>query len=117
MQDEGKPAKKVKTETGASTPAAAGGSSTVFIKNMPWSATEDTIRAFFEEAGEVADIRIGAPLQRCFGAALLLCAITAHSGRGVAVVDWTAFAAPHQCGTHLLTQLHQQHMQLSASAP
>ena len=56
-------AKKVKTETGAATPAAStpgGGSSTIFIKNMPWSATEDTVRSFFEEAGEVTDIRIGA---------------------------------------------------------
>ena len=63
-QDDAKPAKKVKTETGAATPAAStpgGGSSTIFIKNMPWSATEDTVRSFFEAAGEVTDIRIGAP--------------------------------------------------------
>ena len=40
--------------------SAAQGSTTIFIKNMPWSATEESIREFFAPAGEVVEVRIGA---------------------------------------------------------
>ena len=39
--------------------SAAQGSSTVFVKNLPWSADEDTIAEFFGDCGTVANIRIG----------------------------------------------------------
>ena len=42
--------------------SAAQGSSTVFIKNLPWSATEDQIYEFFQECGEAVNVRIGKPL-------------------------------------------------------
>ena len=39
--------------------SAANGSSTVFVKNLPWSADEDTIAEFFADCGTVANVRIG----------------------------------------------------------
>lgn len=56
---EAKPAKKAKTSEVDT--SAAQGSTTIFIKNMPWSATEESIREFFSPAGEVVEVRIGAP--------------------------------------------------------
>ena len=41
--------------------SAANGSSTVFVKNLPWSADEDTIAEFFADCGTVANVRIGEP--------------------------------------------------------
>jgi nucleolin len=46
--------KKAKTDV-----SAANGSSTVFVKNLPWSADEDTIAEFFGDCGTVANVRIG----------------------------------------------------------
>lgn len=58
MSQEATPvAKKAKTED--MDDSAAGGSSTVFIKNLPWSATDDDLAAFFSDCGEIAEIRIG----------------------------------------------------------
>ena len=54
---EAKPAKKAKTSEVDT--SAAQGSTTIFIKNMPWSATEESIREFFAPAGEVVEVRIG----------------------------------------------------------
>jgi len=34
----------------------------VFIKNLPWSATDEELANFFGECGEVTEVRIGAPL-------------------------------------------------------
>lgn len=34
-------------------------SSTVFVGNLPWSATEDELREFFAECGEIVSVRIG----------------------------------------------------------
>ena len=39
--------------------SAANGSSTVFVKNLPWSADEDTIAEFFGDCGTVANVRVG----------------------------------------------------------
>ena len=39
--------------------SAANGSSTIFVKNLPWSADEDTIAEFFGDCGTVANVRIG----------------------------------------------------------
>ena len=35
------------------------GSTTIFIKNLPWSAVEDEIYEFFKECGEAVNVRIG----------------------------------------------------------
>jgi RNA recognition motif-containing protein len=44
----------------AATPASAGGaSSTIFVGNLPWSATEDDIANLFADCGEVKGVRIG----------------------------------------------------------
>jgi hypothetical protein len=44
----------------AATPASAGGaSSTIFVGNLPWSATEDDIAGLFADCGEVKGVRIG----------------------------------------------------------
>lgn len=56
-EEEEKPAKKAKTSEVDT--SAAQGSTTIFIKNMPWSATEESIREFFSVAGEVVEVRIG----------------------------------------------------------
>ena len=52
--------------------SAAQGSSTVFIKNLPWSATEDQIYEFFQECGEAVNVRIGKPLGARCGASRLV---------------------------------------------
>jgi RNA recognition motif-containing protein len=42
--------------------AAAGGepeSKTVFVGNLPWSATDEGISALFADCGEVTGVRIG----------------------------------------------------------
>jgi RNA recognition motif-containing protein len=44
------------------TAAAAGGepqSSTIFVGNLPWSATEEQISGLFADCGEVTGVRIG----------------------------------------------------------
>jgi hypothetical protein len=45
--------------TAATPAAAAGGSSTIFVGNLPWSATEDDIAGLFADCGEVTGVRIG----------------------------------------------------------
>ena len=57
------PAKKVKKDNGEAAPAAPqqqqSGSSTVFIKNLPWAADEHALREFFGECGgEIVSVRI-----------------------------------------------------------
>jgi RNA recognition motif. (a.k.a. RRM, RBD, or RNP domain) len=49
-------AKKAKAEDDS----AAQGSSTVFVKNLPWSASDEDLANFFADCGEVAEVRIGA---------------------------------------------------------
>ncbi|CAI7931527.1 unnamed protein product [Closterium sp. NIES-54] len=67
--EEEKPAKKVKAETPvkAAAPAAAPTTpstpgeeeiTTLFVKNLPFSADQDTIAEFFADCGEVSDVRI-----------------------------------------------------------
>ena len=57
------PAKKAKVAPAAKVDtSAAQGSSTIFIKNLAWSASEDDISEFFKECGTVENIRIGARL-------------------------------------------------------
>ncbi len=56
MQDAKPAAKKAKAEDDS----AAQGSSTVFVKNLPWSATDEDLANFFADCGEVAEVRIGA---------------------------------------------------------
>jgi nucleolin len=68
-------AKKQRVEVndgGDAEPASA----TVFVGNLPWSATEEELREFFAECGEINSVRIGegAPAARTTGLA----------GRGVA---------------------------------
>jgi RNA recognition motif-containing protein len=38
-------------------------STTVFVGNLPWSATEEELREFFAECGEILGVRIGEPLE------------------------------------------------------
>jgi hypothetical protein len=38
----------------------AQGSSTIFVKNLPWSADSDSLAEFFAECGPVANVRVGA---------------------------------------------------------
>lgn len=45
--------------------SAAQGSTTVFIKNLPWSATDEELANFFADCGEVTEVRIGAHLPVC----------------------------------------------------
>jgi RNA recognition motif-containing protein len=44
------------------TPAAAeeeeGGSSTIFVKNLAWKVDSDSLFSFFQDCGEVTDVRI-----------------------------------------------------------
>lgn len=57
LQEAPKPAaKKAKVE--AAPAAAAGESSTVYMGNLPWSATEDSIKAFYKGTGKVTAVRI-----------------------------------------------------------
>ena len=63
LQEPVKPApkKKAKTSNDADV-SAAQGSATIFIKNLPWSATEDELYEFLKSAGEAVEVRIGALL-------------------------------------------------------
>lgn len=65
--------KKVKTET-AAVPVKAQGEKkdaaqdegvSIFMKNLPWKASEDDIAEFFADCGEVTAVRLGeaSPLQ------------------------------------------------------
>jgi hypothetical protein len=47
-------AKKAKVDV-----SAAQGSSTIFIKNLPWSADDAMLTDFFGECGNVTSVRIG----------------------------------------------------------
>lgn len=47
-----------KPQPGGATSGAAGESKTVFCGNLGFRTTEDTIRQFFEQCGEVATVRI-----------------------------------------------------------
>ncbi len=47
-------AKKAKVDV-----SAAQGSSTIFIKNLPWSADDNMLTEFFGECGNVMSVRIG----------------------------------------------------------
>ena len=51
-------AKKAKGAKDADVSAALG-STTVFIKNLPWAADDDAIYEFFKECGEAVNVRIG----------------------------------------------------------
>ena len=57
--------KKPKTDV-----SAANGSSTIFVKNLPWSADEDTIAEFFCDCGTVANVRIGEIAQSAISSSL-----------------------------------------------
>jgi nucleolin len=52
--------------------SAAQGSSTVFVKNLPWSATDEDLAGFFADCGEVAEVRIGAFRCPCSSALFLI---------------------------------------------
>jgi hypothetical protein len=57
--------KKQRVEVnGGATPAAEGGSTTIFVGNLPWSATEDDIAGLFADCGEVTGVRIGESIMR-----------------------------------------------------
>ena len=62
LQAPAKPApKKAKAGKDADV-SAAQGSTTIFIKNLPWSATEDELYEFFKACGEAVEVRIGTHL-------------------------------------------------------
>jgi nucleolin len=50
-------AKKQRVEVNGG--AAGGESSTVFVGNLPWSATEESLREYFAECGEMGAVRLG----------------------------------------------------------
>ena len=64
-KEDEQPVKKVKTETAAvpvkSQPKNEDGDEgvSIFMKNLPWKASEDDVAAFFEDCGEVTDVRLG----------------------------------------------------------
>lgn len=71
LQEPVKPAAK-KAKAGKDVDvSAAQGSTTVFIKNLPWAAGEDELYEFFKDCGEAVEIRVGESsglcpcLQRC----------------------------------------------------
>ncbi|BDA49158.1 Nucleolin 2 [Coccomyxa sp. Obi] len=51
--------KKAKTQAPKVDVSAAQGSSTVFVKNLPWSANEESLTQFFSDCGAVASVRVG----------------------------------------------------------
>lgn len=64
-EEEAAPAKPAaKKAKKAEAPAAAAGGeeegTSIFVKNLPWKATEDDVAGFFGECGEVTSVRIGA---------------------------------------------------------
>ena len=62
-EEEPAPAPK-KAKTAAKSDAGAaeeGGSVSIFLKNLPWKASEDDIADFFKDCGEVVDVRLGTP--------------------------------------------------------
>ena len=63
-EEEPAPAPK-KAKTAAKSDAASaedeGSSVSIFLKNLPWKASEDDIADFFKDCGEVTDVRLGAP--------------------------------------------------------
>ena len=68
------PAKKQRIDLGTS---SAGAPATVFVGNLPWSATEGELRDFFDGCGEIIDVRVGGrgglgqfEKRRCLGCAL-----------------------------------------------
>lgn len=46
---------RVEVNGGGDEPASA----TVFVGNLPWSATEEELREFFAECGDINSVRIG----------------------------------------------------------
>lgn len=58
LQDKPLP-KKAKTQAPKVDVSAAQGSSTVFVKNLPWSANEESLTEFFSDCGAVASVRVG----------------------------------------------------------
>jgi nucleolin len=63
-EEEAPAAKKVKLDSGKAAPVAAaageGESDTLFVGNMSWNSSEDTLREFFSGCGEILNIRMGA---------------------------------------------------------
>lgn len=59
-QEEAPLKKKARSDGPKVDVSAAQGSSTVFVKNLPWSADEHSLREFFGECGAVASVRVGA---------------------------------------------------------
>ena len=60
-EEEAAPAPK-KAKTAAKSDAQEeGGSVSIFLKNLPWKASEDDIADFFKDCGEVVDVRLGMP--------------------------------------------------------
>jgi RNA recognition motif-containing protein len=39
--------------------SAEAASATVFVGNLPWSATEEGLRGFFGDCGDIKSVRIG----------------------------------------------------------
>lgn len=89
-EEEKKPAAKtVKLENGAKTPAPTGAAAdvqSVIVRNLPWSADEDALWAFFEPAGAIARVHIA--MDRDTG-----------KPRGFAFVDFETPAAAQKATT------------------
>jgi hypothetical protein len=70
-EEAAKPAKKAADKPAAKKAKTGGdvdvsflnGSKTVFVRNLPWSAGDDELRAFFADCGALADVRIAMDYQ------------------------------------------------------
>ena len=66
------PVKKLKTETTAvpvkaqKSEGAEEGGVCIFMKNLPWKASEDDIAEWFGDCGEVTAVRLGQFIPQCF---------------------------------------------------
>lgn len=82
------PAKKTKKNDGEAAPKAAAksevdtsatkGSTTIFCKNLPWTASDEDLAGFFADCGTATQIRIGQPPSSLLAVRLLTVCCMRH---------------------------------------